>query len=246
MAEAKRSFLRRLLIGPATLIPTFIMGTALLMGGASLMYDQPEFIFILLGTYPLAYLATVATRYFVRGDRLAMKVLTDEIEHRQRAAELELDQLHQRLGRDSDTRPERFLRDLRALRARLTQQSFFGGKHVSPDMMSKVEELFGMSVAAIRRSADLWESSQTLNTREARDSMLLRRETILAEVGQGVNKLASTLDRLQQIALEGDGNEVELLGKARDELDQSLEVARRVEERMREFSGGASQQLRTQ
>jgi len=237
MADAtKRSFLKRLFIGPATLITTAVVGTLVLITASQVVLStEPEFLYLLLGVYPIVYAGTVAARYFFRGDKLAMKVLSDEAESRVRAAEAELDSLDRRLTRDSDQRPEKFLRDLRALRGRLVRQDFFGGKQVSPDMLSQVHELFGMSVNAIRRTADLYETSQSLATREARDQMMLRRETILAEVGRGVQQLAATLDRLQQIAFEDDGDEMHLLTRARTELDHSLEVARRVEERMREM-----------
>jgi hypothetical protein len=238
---AKKSFLKRLLFGPATLISTAVSGTLLLLVGSQIVYhNEPEYLFLLLGAYPIAYVATVAVRYFARGDKLAMKVLQDQAADRVRQAEANLDALDRRLTRDSDPRPEKFLRDLRALRIRLTRQDFFGGKQASPEMLSQIQELFDMSVSVIRRTADLHETSQTLTTREARDQMMLRRETMLAEVGRSVNQLGATLDRLQQIALQDDGDEVHLLTKARAELDQSIEVAKRVEERMRDLTSTPS------
>ncbi len=100
------------------------------------------------------------------------------------------------------------------------------------DIAGKVEHLFDACTRSLDRSLELWDAAQRMSTRDGRTRMLEKREKLLQEVAASVEQFATTIDSVQALTLEQQSSAAELVG-LREELDQSLNVARRVEERMR-------------
>ncbi|MEO0814295.1 MAG: hypothetical protein AAFY60_15640, partial [Myxococcota bacterium] len=72
-----------------------------------------------------------------------------------------------------------------------------------------------------------------MSSAEARQPLLDERERILADVGQCITQLGKMYASIQ--GLRGRGQENDELARVRGELDRSLEVAARVQERMRSW-----------
>jgi len=93
-----------------------------------------------------------------------------------------------------------------------------------------VNELFGQCVQAITQTGRLWATARQLNSAVARQPLIDQREKIIADVQATVKQLSDTLVGVQSLG-SGEGSSRELT-RLREELDQSLAVARTVEERV--------------
>ena len=98
-------------------------------------------------------------------------------------------------------------------------------------MSSKIRELLRSSLHSLERSAELYETKQRVVTQEARQQVRGARESLLNEVSASVDQIIQTLDGLYIRVLSRDKPATDL-SRMRQELDTSLEVARRVEERV--------------
>jgi hypothetical protein len=228
----RRRVLLRLLGSPVVLAP-FVAGmtalTAMWATGSRLT----------LGLFAgLAGLLTAAgtflTRLILDDGATARAVLRELDEEDRRARQSALDNLDRQLVQaDKDPRPETALRDLRALVNAFDEvaaQPDSVNLHAIIEVRSKVQELFEQSVRSIELTLKLGATANRLQTPAAREPILVQREKIIADVEAGIRQLGGTLAALQGLGA-GSGNGPDL-ARLRDELDQSLQVARRVEERL--------------
>ncbi|MCS1408671.1 MAG: hypothetical protein M2R45_01847 [Verrucomicrobia subdivision 3 bacterium] len=174
------------------------------------------------------------TRLILGGEKTAAQVIqemeADELAHKER----ELDQLERRLeSSDNDPRPEKSLQDLRALIKVFQETRNDATSHqltTMVDIHAKVTELFDHCVELLEQTIQLWETATSLNTEAARKPILEQRETIVEDIQASVQQLSTTLVGLKQLgtAEASTGR----LRQMRDELDQSLKVARNIEARV--------------
>jgi hypothetical protein len=105
----------------------------------------------------------------------------------------------------------------------------------------QVESLFSHCVGLIRQTHSLWETASKLTTNDAKAPIMAQRESLIDEVQGCVSQLSQTMVSLQNM------NQVEAttdrLKQLRTELDQSLAVAQKVEERMRQWPGNNENQM---
>jgi hypothetical protein len=83
-----------------------------------------------------------------------------------------------------------------------------------------------------------------LHLPEARKPLLEQRERIIADIQAGIKQVGATLAALQRIGA-GDASDREL-GRLRVELDQSLEIAGRVEARLNSLLDQTEPDIRSQ
>lgn len=148
----------------------------------------------------------------------------------QEAAEetAELDALERRLRKDGDPRTEKCLHNLRVMRAALRSDAEEDGSPPVLAMKSKVEELYEESVGQLERSFDLWFRARQL-PKKAAGPLLEKRRAAVDEVVETINHLAKTIaDYHQSRVKKREGG----LARLREELDQTVEMARRAEERI--------------
>jgi len=176
--------------------------------------------------------------------------VTEEVAREEReAAQRLLDDLDQQLAEaDKDPRPETALRDLRALvRAFDEAEAASSPAHLPlvVDLRARVQEVFHQGVEAVAQTGKLWQTARQLNSPAARQPLLDQRERLIADVQATVKQLSDTLVGVQSLGT-GEGSPRELT-RLREELDQSLAVARTVEERvaslLNETSVGSRQSL---
>jgi hypothetical protein len=98
------------------------------------------------------------------------------------------------------------------------------------DIQSMARRLFDQCVHSLRQTATMWQTAHRLNTAEARAPILAQRESLIADVQGSIRQLSDALVALQTMGA-GEHSSSEL-NRIRDELDESLAVAKRVEERM--------------
>jgi len=231
-SELRKKVLLRLVGHPVVLGPMLLgasASTALwtLNGSANLGW------FTLIAGL-ITSLGAYLTRVILDNGRTARVVLA-EVERSEKAArESALDDLDKRMVKgDKDPRPETALRDLRAL-----LRAFEETASRNPDeeaagaveVHAQVRELFDRSVRALEQTQKLHDTARQLRLPEARQPLLDQREQILRDVHAGIQQLGNTLVALQQLGSNADGHTQ--LARLREELDRSLEVAHRVEDRL--------------
>jgi len=174
------------------------------------------------------------TRIILDNGKTASAVLAEEEQQEQQAAQAVLDDLDRRLVEaDDDARPETALRDMRALVHAFDE--FAGQAEAIPsaaiiDVRSRVQQLFEQSIRSLEQTLRLGATAKKLDMAEARKPLLTQRERIIKDVQACVKQLGGTLATLQQL---GTGSQsTGELSRLRDELDQSLEIAGRVEARL--------------
>ncbi len=98
-------------------------------------------------------------------------------------------------------------------------------------MVSQAEQIFNASVQQLERSLELYQISQKL-TGKARGEILAERERVIREVIDTRDHLSATIEQFQTFATRRSQSE---LSQLREELDETLRVAKRTEERMAEI-----------
>ena len=224
----KRRVTWNLLTSPWTLLPA--AAGAVLVGAGAVALSP---VALLGGAATLAVGAgVVATRWVVGAEGLTERAYAELSDEQRAAAERALDDLDKALRRDRDQRTELHLRRLRELHGLLVEEP-----GVPPEVRARAEELVGHSVQALRRTLQMLGRARSLRTVEAHRRLLADREQVIAEVADNVAALARALDDVRAMR-SGDRDESKRLADVRQELGRSLEVARRVDERLKRMETG--------
>lgn len=233
--QIRRRVLVRLLSAPLTLLP-FALGVTALAGTWALDLSPGVGLFAGIAGLALAggnFLSQLVTR----GDRYAREEMERYRREAHIAQERQLDDLDRRLRADNDPRTEVALRDLRALEKAFHELSAVDAgvnSRTSIDIVAGVEQLVDRCVASLEESLRLWHTARGLNSAAARKPILRQREQIIVEVGRSIEQLGKILAEMQDLGASSQTPAD--LARVRAELDQSLELARTVDERMKEFS----------
>lgn len=231
-SKLKRKVAFRLLGSPLTLLP-FMLGMTAMTATWALNWNIGVGLFAgLTGTLLAA--GGFVTRLLLNGEQVARKVVEELTLEEQQLQERALDELdHLLTSSDQDPRPEIALRDMRTLLKTFEQS----GATSDPldarswfDIQSMSRRLFDQCVHSLRQTAALWQTAGRLSTPAARAPILEQRESLIAGVQASIKQLSDTLVALQSLGnKQGSDGELDRL---REELDQSLAVAKKVEERM--------------
>ena len=236
--EFRRRMILNLVSSPATLGP-FVAGVSTILGAWAV--DASGGAPFFAGTLMLLGSAgALLTRLIHRKEEIARAVAA-ELQAEERAArERALDALMARLSDDDDPRDDHALHDLRKLAEAIEEagRDLTGGPEaaVASDIMLKVGELFEGCVRALERNAGLAERARTLRNKAARKPLEAERRRILDEVDVSLEALGTLLAKLSTARTAGGAT----LADVRGDLDRTLEVARRVEERMKSFDPDAA------
>jgi hypothetical protein len=230
--KLRKKVLLRLLGNPLTVAP-FLLGMTTMMTSWAMNWRPSLGVFAGLAGV-LAAGGSYLSQLLINGDAIT-KQAAAELEQEDNAARQKLlDQLDQQLTHaDNDPRPEVCLRELRALLkafeeseddpANVTRASVF-------EVQTMVRQLFDRCVESLRQSDRLWQTAAGLQTPGARKPILSQREKIISEIQESIKHLSQTLVALQTLDRGADSNAE--LSRLRGELDQSLTIARTVEERV--------------
>lgn len=182
-----------------------------------------------------------ATDLLLHAENLGRRALAELLTESENSETSRLRDLAHRLSEDGDTRTRAFLTALQRNYLRLHDDSIVrGGPRTAlfPEIQGQAEALYESCLGSIERSITFWQAAQQMATSGARDELLNSREELMAEISASIECLGRTLDQLQ-IAAVRDGGQVDLAG-IRQELEAGLEVARKVDLRMKTFEQGLS------
>ncbi len=167
----------------------------------------------------LAGLQNVAGRFQTMFESRAMQ-------QQRRLAELET-----KLRSDCDNRTQDLLVALIQLRRSLEQEVQAGKFSVlKGDVLRHVDQMFNVCTEHLEMTYQLWQQAQD-NPRDSSQNMH-QRELLIVEVEASVNQLQTILDQLHQRTVGGKADE---LRRLRAELDQTIRIAQRVEQRTNEL-----------
>ncbi len=221
MDDVKKKVLLDLFVSPWTIVP--------IVGGLSAwmlswgMGGNTALDLIGLGGV-LAGLGVQASRLIFGVEELTEKAYSYVTEKEKRDRDAWLDQLAERLRQDDDLRSEECLRRLRKLYASLDEYPPSG--HTAISFREKVDKLFRAAVRQLERSLELWDRAKRLPGNTGRP-LLAERTNAIDEVVITVNHLARTVEQYHAFQLKDSDDE---LAKLREELDQTIEAARRADE----------------
>jgi len=179
-------------------------------------------------------LGWLATRAIFFTDHIAAKILRDEASKIIRAEEDKLDQLQFRLRSDRDFRTKDYLTLLRTCRTEFEEFVKRPGIAIqSQEIVKQVRLLFWSATEQLEQSLKLHALAERLSGSEKK-KILEQREHTLGEIEVSIEHMQSVVKHYQEIMNKEQQSD---LGILRDELDASLRVAKRTEERMRELEG---------
>jgi len=244
--QIRRRIFLRLLGHPLVIAPSVLGATA---WTAIWALSLPSGLGLFAGLAGILGSAGVyLTRLILDDGKTARAVLADEELGEQRAAQAVLDDLDRRLvAADSDPRPETALRDMRAL---LRAFDEFAGKTDSLnapaviEVRSRVQQIFNQTVRSLEQTLRLGDTAKQLSMAAARTPLLQQRENIIADVEACTKQLGDTVAALQTLGSSARSNNE--LSRLRDELDQSLQIASRVEDRLNSLLDQTESDIRSQ
>jgi len=231
MNEIRKKILLDLFVTPTT-IGTGSLGVSLLLIswaiGASAIWPFLGFLSILIG------IGAVITNIMFNLESISRKAVEALKEQAEQTQDAQLDELDALLCKDRDPRDQGFLRDMRAIYDELKGDIEQGklSSYVTPETLVQLEELFQACVKSLRYSYDLWETSKSAKGRP-KDKILQEREQVLQEIGKSVERFTENVTSIRSLSHKTKNGD---LSQLREQLDRSLEIARRTEMQMRDVS----------
>lgn len=216
---------------PETSVPVAVGIFALLAG---LMFGAGPFL-----TLAGLLAAMVGIGFFVRKmifgfSRLTQSAYEAFFESRQARQDRALRELDRQLQRDHDPRTHNLLRQMWHLYKTL-EKDVESGKiaYGSHEVLEKVDDMFQVCVEHLKLSYQLWEMARRLGGYAERQK-LQQREELIQEVHASVDHLEKVVEQLHERTVERNASE---LKKLREELDETMRVAKAVEERTADLDG---------
>lgn len=179
----------------------------------------------------------MATRIIFMVEQITEAAMNLQQEQRTKASNERLDQLKRELDSDGDARTQNYLTLLRSLRDDfLAASSRPGIRQRSGQLRDQVNEVFDAAVVQLKETLQIARLAATL-TGPSRQRAEADRENLINEIAQTIDQLRTTIQEFQVIT-QGD-NRPDLTA-LREELEASMRVAKRTEERLREIDMPAS------
>lgn len=172
----------------------------------------------------LVGLGIFASRMIFGLDKIAQKAQDQVLRENEEEKNRILDELEVKLQEDRDPRPEKCLQELRSLYVLLKTSS---GTWVGP-VRDDFERLFEICVKQIKKTDDLWRASRNVNG-VAGKTLKRERERIVQEIEATTLQLMQTIEQFKSQAVQENASE---LAEARKELERTIEVAKKVDQRL--------------
>ena len=188
----------------------------------------------LVGTLAIMAGVGFAIRKLVKGFSKLTNSAYEKFFESQQAKQLKaLRELDRKLQRDQDQRTHNLLRQLWHLYQTLEKDIKEGRlSYNAHEVLEKVDSMFRVCVEHLELSYQLWEMARRQKgSRQARQK-LQQREELIQEVSASVDHLEKVVSKLEESAVERNTGELKRL---REELEESMRVAKAVEERTSEL-----------
>ena len=177
-----------------------------------------------------------ATKWILGADRMARQAAEELAGEERGRREADVLALLKRLMHDGDPRTQDLLRRLRDLHGRIADPSSRDRLDAPANVVEKVRMVYDSCLSTLARTADLVDSARRLTTDSARRQVMASREAMVQEVAHAADDLDGVIGQVEALRVGGAG--AGDLARMRDELNRSLDVARRVEERVGRIERG--------
>lgn len=229
MDPVKRKVISELFFAPSVVLP-FVGGISAGLfswaGGGIAVLSMAAAVGVLGGV------GWMATRVIFMVEQITEAAMKLQEEQHVQASNQKLDQLKRQLEADGDACTQDYLTLLRSLRDDFSAASNRPGvRGRSSQLRDQVNEVFEAAVGQLSETLQISRLAASLSG-EARRKVLEDRQKLLKEIGQTVDYLRNTVNEFQVIT-HGDARPD--LTALREELEASMRVAKRTEERMREM-----------
>lgn len=238
MDEVKRKVYLDLFASPYNLIP-FAGGLTSLMAGWAVGGEPTLMVAGLAGV--LAGIGVTASRLIWGIEDLTEKAYEYELDKKQKLQEKQLDQLDAKLTKDRDPRTQACLRELRLLYGNLKLASAKGNISASSyEVIEGVGKVVDECVKQLEHSHSLWETARKMHG-PSRDTMMVQRDELIHDVVMTVVDVGKMVESHFLSTSKRNRSE---LDNVRRELNESINAARRAEERTAELERTVQQDLR--
>ena len=235
----KKKYRRKVLLylasSPFTLMPVG-GGMTLLAGIWALSFPVGMALFGALSMVA-GGLGVFLTRIIMGSDSAHQAAMEELIEEANEIRWNRLQDLHKRLSSDRDKRDEKMLMDLIRISEKLAQdeglKSQMSGA-LSYEIVDKATRLYEGCIHSLERNLELRESAKKIKSKTAKKELKERREALLDEIASSITHLGKILADVKDQSIPG-GQSIDL-ASMRKELDESIEVAKRVESRLENWS----------
>jgi uncharacterized protein YukE len=234
MESIRKKVLNELFLAPSVVFPIVAGASAWLVSwgiGGNTSMNLAGLVGVLGG------LGWMATRIIFQLDEITERTRRFAEEAESREENRRLDNLYDRLMSRSDRRVAELWMSLRTARDRFEQLARSPDNQVRVlSISTQFRSLFWAAIQQLENSDKLTDSVFRLPERERR-SALQRLESMIAEIRETAGRLNEAVLQFEQLAMEQPDDNLDQLGK---ELEQSLDMARRAEERVRELEINAT------
>jgi hypothetical protein len=226
MDEVKKKVLLDLFASPSTVLPIAGGLSAWMLSWAvsgNLWLNFGGLVGVLGG------LGMLATRLIFGLEKMTERAFTYLNEQQRQEQETALDALGEQLRKDKDPRTQTYLRNLRELYGSF-QSDIEQGKMTGQarGVLGNVDKLFRAAVKHLEHSYHLWETAGRVSG-NAKQALLDERDHVIQEVKATIEHLGRTIEQFHSFRVRESESE---LVKLREELEETMQVARRAEERV--------------
>ena len=228
MSSPQRRIFKDIFLAPGVVLPIAGGAAACLVGaaGGPALLNVAGLIAIVVGLVWMAARATFGL------DKIVAAAAAQEQADALRQREDRLADIGKKLRYDRDPRTDELFTLLKKAREDFDALADETRTVVrSLELRPKAHRLFWAAIDRLEDSSEAHELAERLFGEE-RDAVLAQREVMLTEVRQTLEQLQRAVGQLREMS-DNEGG----LATLRDELDQSLRVAARVDQRMREIEG---------
>lgn len=229
MDDLRKRIMNELFVAPSVVLPMVGGATAWLLswaaGGIGWLNAAG-----LVGV--LAGIGWFATRFIFQIDAITEKALRDQVADQIRQEEAKLDDLAGRLRADRDARTEDCLKLLRTNRAEIERVAQTPGVQLrSMEIVKQARQLFWAATDQLEQSLKLYHLSEQLQGPARRES-LEQREHFLKEAFESADHLQAAVETFRRFVDKNQERDMDTLQK---ELADSIEAAKRSDERMKDL-----------
>jgi hypothetical protein len=227
--SVKRKVISEIFFAPSVVIP--IVG-GITAGLLSWAVDGSQILTMASGAGILGGIGWMLTRMIFKVEDITEQVMQAELDEQLREENQELDELAAKLRTDRDHRTQDYLTLLRSVRSEFEEAANKPGTQFrSAKIREQVGLVFKAAVGQLRESYRQWELSENL-VGSAREKILHEREQVLSEIDVTIDRLRSTVGQFHQMI---DAEKEVDLASMTEELEATMRIAKRTEERMRQI-----------
>jgi signal transduction histidine kinase len=230
MSGLRSRIWKRILSAPSVLFPASVAAVS----GLVAVFTGGVWIWVAAVAAGVA-VAVVATKLAAGVESLEETALQEETEERSQREEAQFEELQRKLRSDRDHRTKDCLVTAREARKEFMELAKRDGlAHRTLEIGKQFDQLFWATIEQLEHSLKLYDLADRLVDKR-RDEILREREVVVSDLLSSADRLRQVTTQLRQISQEE--REVDLKPLT-DELDASLRIAKRVDERLKELENG--------